>query len=60
MVGIEEIDEAAAAMTVRAGTPLEAVQRAADEAGLFMPLDRGARGSCTIGGNISTKAGGNP
>ena len=59
MIGIEEIDEAASAMTVRAGTPLEAVQRAADEAGFFMPLDLGARGSCTIGGNISTNAGGN-
>ena len=59
MVGIEEIDEAAASMTVRAGTPLEAVQRAADEAGFFMPLDLGARGSCSIGGNLSTNAGGN-
>ena len=59
MTGIEEIDPAAATMTVRAGTPLEAVQKAADEAGFFMPLDLGARGSCAIGGNLSTNAGGN-
>ena len=32
---------------------------AADAAGLFFPLDLGARGSCAIGGNISTNAGGN-
>jgi FAD/FMN-containing dehydrogenase len=59
MVGIEEIDTASATMTVRAGTPLELVQRAADEAGLFFALDLGARGSCAIGGNLSTNAGGN-
>ena len=46
-------------MTVLAGTPLELVQRAADEAGFFFPLDLGARGSCAIGGNLSTNAGGN-
>ncbi len=59
MTGVEEIDAAAATMTVRAGTPLEHVQRAAEEAGFLMPLDLGARGSCAIGGNLSTNAGGN-
>ncbi len=59
MNGIEEIDTAANTMTVLAGTPLETVQQAAWEAGLFFPLDLGARGSCTIGGNLSTNAGGN-
>jgi FAD/FMN-containing dehydrogenase len=59
MVGVEEIDAASATMTVRAGTPLEAVQRAADEADFFFALDLGARGSCAIGGNLSTNAGGN-
>jgi FAD/FMN-containing dehydrogenase len=59
LTGIEEIDASSATMTVRAGTPLEAVQRAADEAGFFCPLDLGARGSCAIGGNLSTNAGGN-
>ncbi|WP_425100211.1 FAD-binding oxidoreductase [Tropicibacter sp. S64] len=57
--GIEEIDQAAATMTVRVGTPLEVIQKAADEAGFFFPLDLGARGSCHIGGNIGTNAGGN-
>lgn len=59
MVGIEEIDRASATMTVKAGTPLETVQRAADEAALFFPLDLGSRSSCAIGGNLSTNAGGN-
>lgn len=59
MVGIEEIDAAASTMTVKAGTPLETIQRAAEEAGLYFPLDLGARGSCAIGGNLSTNAGGN-
>ncbi|WP_118178646.1 FAD-binding oxidoreductase [Paraburkholderia phosphatilytica] len=59
MVGIEEIDAASATITVKAGTPLQAVQQAADEAGFFIPLDLGSRGSCAIGGNLSTNAGGN-
>jgi FAD/FMN-containing dehydrogenase len=59
LVGIEEIDAASATMTVWAGTPLEFVQKAAAEAGFFCPLDLGARGSCAIGGNLSTNAGGN-
>lgn len=59
MVGIEEIDAASATMTVKAGTPLETIQKAADEAGFFFPLDLGSRGSCAIGGNLSTNAGGN-
>lgn len=57
--GIEEIDPAAATMTVRAGTPLEVIQKAASDAGFFIPLDLGARGSCLIGGNLGTNAGGN-
>ena len=59
MVGIEEIDPASATMTVRAGTSLETIQKAADQHGLFFPLDLGSRGSCAIGGNLSTNAGGN-
>ncbi|HWK43901.1 MAG TPA: FAD-binding oxidoreductase [Stellaceae bacterium] len=59
LVGIEEIDPASATMTVRAGTTLETIQRAADAAGFFFALDLGARGSCAIGGNLSTNAGGN-
>jgi FAD/FMN-containing dehydrogenase len=59
MTGIEEIDSAAATMTVRAGTPLQAICNAARDAGFLFPLDLGARGSCQIGGNIATNAGGN-
>lgn len=59
MNGVEEIDTAASTARVLAGTPLETVQQAARDAGLFFPLDLGARGSCTIGGNLSTNAGGN-
>jgi len=57
--GIEDLDRDSMTMTVLAGTPLQAVQEAAADAGLVFPLDLGARGSCTIGGNIATNAGGN-
>jgi FAD/FMN-containing dehydrogenase len=56
---IEEFDEAGGTMTVQAGTILQTIQETAEEKGLTFPLDLGARGSCTIGGNISTNAGGN-
>jgi len=55
---IEELDRQAATMTVQAGVPLQVVQNAADAAELFFPLDIGSRGSCLIGGNASTNAGG--
>jgi FAD/FMN-containing dehydrogenase len=56
--GIEAVDTASATMVVKAGTPLEECQRAAADAGLFLALDLGSRGSCQIGGNLSTNAGG--
>lgn len=59
LAGIEELDSAAMTVTARAGTPLQAVQEAARDAGLHLPLDYGARGSCHIGGAIATNAGGN-
>ena len=59
LTGIDEIDPSSSTITVRAGTPLQAVQQAVDAAGFFFPLDLGARGSCAIGGNLSTNAGGN-
>lgn len=49
--GVEELDPASATITVRAGTPLEVVQKTAEAAGFFVALDLGARGSCQIGGN---------
>ncbi len=56
---VESIDVAGATMTVEAGCILQNATEAADAEGLFFPLDLGARGSATIGGNISTNAGGN-
>ncbi len=58
MSGVEEIDPAAGTMTVLAGTPLEVAQLVAETAGFLLPIDLGARGSCHIGGNLSTNAGG--
>ncbi|MFT3755990.1 MAG: FAD-binding oxidoreductase [Pseudoxanthomonas sp.] len=45
-------------LTVQAGMPLEAVHNTAKEHGLIYPVDFAARGSCSIGGNIATNAGG--
>ena len=59
LTGIEEIDPASATMTVRAGTTLQTAQEAAAQAGFELALDLGARGSCQIGGNLATNAGGN-
>ena len=59
MTAIEAIDPDGAVATVQAGVVLQAVQERLDPMGLVFPLDLGARGSCTIGGNISTNAGGN-
>jgi len=59
MRAVEEVDAAAATMTVQAGVPLQVIQEAADAVGLLFPLDIGSRGSCVIGGNVSTNAGGN-
>lgn len=59
MSGITAIDTGSATMTVLAGTPLQVIQEAAQQAGFFYALDLGSRGSCQIGGNLSTNAGGN-
>ncbi|MCY4277568.1 MAG: FAD-binding oxidoreductase [Gammaproteobacteria bacterium] len=56
---IEEINTVDRTMLVDSGVVLQRIQEAADDAGLLFPLDLGGRGSCTIGGNISTNAGGN-
>jgi FAD/FMN-containing dehydrogenase len=55
---IRAIDLANAAMTVDAGCVLQHIQEAAREQGQFFPLSLAAEGSCTIGGNLSTNAGG--
>lgn len=59
MIAVEALDPLDGTLTVQAGAPLETVQQAAAAQGWHFPLDLGARGSCTIGGNISTNAGGN-
>ena len=56
---VEEMDPLGATMTVQAGTPLQIVQEQAADHGLMFPLDLGARGTATIGGNAATNAGGN-
>ena len=53
-----EFDAVDRTLTVQAGIALEAVHNAAREHGLMYPVDFAARGSCSIGGNIATNAGG--
>jgi FAD/FMN-containing dehydrogenase len=53
------VDAHGMTMTVEAGMVLADVQRHADEAGLLFPLTLASEGSCTVGGNIATNAGGN-
>jgi len=55
---IRAIDVLNDTLTAEAGCVLAAVQRAADEAGRLFPLSLAAEGSCQIGGNLSTNAGG--
>jgi FAD/FMN-containing dehydrogenase len=55
---IRAIDEANLTMTVDAGCVLQAVQEAAAVKGLLFALSLAAEGSCTIGGNLATNAGG--
>lgn len=59
MTAMEPVDRLNRTLTVEAGVPLQKVHAAAEAAGLLFPLDLGARGTATIGGNISTNAGGN-
>jgi FAD/FMN-containing dehydrogenase len=59
MTGIDELDVRTGTMTVQSGTPLQVIQEHAEANGFIYPLDLGARGSCTIGGNLATNAGGN-
>lgn len=56
---IESINALERTAVVQAGVILQTLQEAVAEHGLMYPLDLGGRGSCTIGGNISTNAGGN-
>ena len=55
---IRAIDTVNDTITVEAGVVLKEIQNAADRADRLFPLSLGAEGSCQIGGNISTNAGG--
>ncbi len=59
MNAIEAINPLERTAVVQSGVVLQTLQETVAEHGLMFPLDLGARGSCTIGGNISTNAGGN-
>ncbi len=58
MTAVREIDKASNTMTVEAGLTLIRVQEAADAEDRLFPLSLASEGSCTIGGNLSTNAGG--
>ncbi|GAC1606508.1 MAG: FAD-binding oxidoreductase [Ramlibacter sp.] len=55
---VRGIDAANLTMTVEAGCILQSLQQAAEQQGLLFPLSLAAQGSCTIGGNLATNAGG--
>ena len=58
MDAVRTIDGANLSMTVEAGAILQNLQAAAEQAGFLFPLSLAAEGSCTIGGNLGTNAGG--
>src|ERR671912_1793797 len=58
MARIRDVDVGNATMTVEAGVTLADAQSAAAEHKLLFPLSLASEGSCTIGGNLSTNAGG--
>ncbi len=55
---IRQIDIANGTMTVDAGCLLQNIQTAADQVDMLFPLSLASEGSCSIGGNLSTNAGG--
>jgi FAD/FMN-containing dehydrogenase len=58
MTALREIDLSSNTMTVEAGMILSRVQEEAARGGRLFPLSLAAEGSCTIGGNLATNAGG--
>jgi FAD/FMN-containing dehydrogenase len=58
MTKVRAVDAAGGTMTVEAGLTLAECQQTADKAGRFFPLSLPSEGSCRIGGNIGTNAGG--
>jgi FAD/FMN-containing dehydrogenase len=55
---VRGIDSANLTMTVEAGCILQSLQETAEAAGFLFPLSLAAEGSCTLGGNLGTNAGG--
>jgi FAD/FMN-containing dehydrogenase len=55
---VRQVDPDNNTMTVEAGCVLQALQETAEQHGRLFPLSLGAQGSCQIGGNLSTNAGG--
>jgi FAD/FMN-containing dehydrogenase len=55
---VRNVDSDNLTITVEAGCTLQSVQDAAEKAGYLFPLSLGSEGSCTIGGNLGTNAGG--
>ncbi|RZI93536.1 MAG: FAD-binding oxidoreductase, partial [Variovorax sp.] len=58
MNAIRSLDAANLTVTVEAGCILQTLQESAEKAGFLFPLSLAAEGSCTIGGNLATNAGG--
>ena len=58
MCKILDVDSTGLTITTEAGVTTQALQEAAKYIGLFFPLDLASKGSCHIGGNIATNAGG--
>ena len=56
---VEDVDTSAGTLTAQSGVTLQAAQAAAADAGLFFPVDIGARSSCQLGGIVANNAGGN-
>ena len=55
---VRAVDDANLTLTAEAGCVLQALQQTAREHGLLLPLSLASEGSCTIGGNLATNAGG--
>jgi FAD/FMN-containing dehydrogenase len=58
MKTVRSIDSANLTITAEAGCVLQSIQQAAQDQGLLFPLSLAAEGSCTLGGNLGTNAGG--
>ncbi|MCD2172492.1 FAD-binding oxidoreductase [Rhizobium sp. C4] len=58
MTELSEVDRQAGTLIADAGVALQRVHEKAEEAGFLFGVDIGSRGSCTIGGNVATNAGG--